>query len=101
VAPLNPDPALDRFLDQVRWAASLSADSADRDGNLISRRAGIALLLMLAVQVVGSVYSCHRLRNPPAYRRFADHRSFLGIPNFGAVASNLPFAVMGLWGLGC
>ena len=30
---------------------------------------------------------------------FADQRSFLGIPNFGDVVSNLPFAVVGLWGL--
>jgi hypothetical protein len=30
---------------------------------------------------------------------FADQRSFLGIPNFGDVVSNLPFAAVGLWGL--
>jgi hypothetical protein len=30
---------------------------------------------------------------------FADQRSFLGIPNFNDVVSNLPFAAIGLWGL--
>ena len=35
---------------------------------------------------------------PTAYHRFADHRSFLGIPNFADVASNLRFAVIALWG---
>jgi hypothetical protein len=36
---------------------------------------------------------------PPSYHNFADHRAWLGIPNFGDVASNLPFAVIGVWGL--
>ena len=30
---------------------------------------------------------------------FADQRSFLGIPNFGDVVSNVPFAIFGLLGL--
>ena len=34
-----------------------------------------------------------------AYHPFADRRSLLGIPDFGDVASNLPFAVIGIWGL--
>ena len=36
---------------------------------------------------------------PPAYHLFADHRRFLGIPIFGGVISNLPFAVIGIWGV--
>jgi hypothetical protein len=36
---------------------------------------------------------------PQSYHVFADRRSFLGIPNFGDVVSNLPFAVVGVWGL--
>lgn len=36
---------------------------------------------------------------PLSYHNFADHRSWLGIPNFGDVASNLPFAIIGFWGL--
>lgn len=36
---------------------------------------------------------------PQAYHSFADRRPFLGIPNFGDVVSNLPFAVIGIWGL--
>jgi len=35
----------------------------------------------------------------PAYHRFADTRSFFGIPNFYNVVSNAGFAVVGLWGL--
>jgi hypothetical protein len=36
---------------------------------------------------------------PQSYHVFADRRSFLGIPNFGDVVSNLPFAVVGVCGL--
>lgn len=44
------------------------------------------------------------LRMPPipqsaAYHQFADQRHWLGIPNFLNVASNLPFALIGIWGL--
>lgn len=34
-----------------------------------------------------------------AYHAFADTRAFLGIPNFWNVCSNLPFFVVGVWGL--
>jgi hypothetical protein len=36
---------------------------------------------------------------PLSYHNFADHRSWFGIPNFNDVASNLPFAIFGIWGL--
>ncbi|HTS37554.1 MAG TPA: hypothetical protein VMH04_17895 [Candidatus Solibacter sp.] len=36
---------------------------------------------------------------PLAYHNFADHRAWLGIPNFGDVVSNLPFALVGIAGL--
>lgn len=36
---------------------------------------------------------------PLSYHNFADHRSWLGIPNFGDVVSNLPFAIVGVSGL--
>jgi hypothetical protein len=40
-----------------------------------------------------------RIPQPQSYHSFADHRSWLGIPNFGDVVSNLPFAVIGLLGI--
>lgn len=40
-----------------------------------------------------------RVAQPLSYHNFADHRSWLGIPNFGDVASNLFFAISGAWGL--
>jgi hypothetical protein len=40
-----------------------------------------------------------RIPQPQSYHSFADRRSLLGIPNFGDVASNLPFAVIGVLGI--
>jgi hypothetical protein len=40
-----------------------------------------------------------RTPQPLSYHYFADRRSWLGIPNFGDVASNILFLVAGLWGL--
>ena len=43
----------------------------------------------------------HPFHQDPAYHDFADKESFLGIPNAANVLSNLPFAVVGLFGLCC
>jgi hypothetical protein len=40
-----------------------------------------------------------RIPQPLSYHLFADRRGLFGIPNFGDVASNLPFALVGVWGL--
>jgi len=40
-----------------------------------------------------------RIPQPQSYHDFADQRGWLGIPDFGDVASNLLFAVAGAWGL--
>jgi len=59
-----------------------------------------AILLLLLTGVVALIASMlPRIPQPQAYHLFADRRSFFGIPNFGDVASNLPFAVIGIWGL--
>ncbi len=36
---------------------------------------------------------------PPSYNNFADQRTFFGVPNFMDVVSNLPFLLVGIWGL--
>jgi len=66
---------------------------------LISQKASIWLLLILALVVALAVFFVPRIPQPQAYHRFGDARSFLGIPNFGDVVSNLPFAVVGVWGI--
>ena len=66
---------------------------------LISRKASLGLLVLLTAIVVVICCMLPRIPQPLSYHHFADRRSFLGIPNFGDVASNLPFAVIGIWGL--
>lgn len=66
---------------------------------MLSRKNGIALMLGVAAGI-----ALLMLRLPPipqslSYHDFADHRSWMGIPNFGDVASNFAFAVVGIWGL--
>jgi hypothetical protein len=65
---------------------------------MVSHRLGLALLALVTVTIFASLYFIPRIPQPLNYHNFADHRTWLGIPNFGNVASNLPFAVFGLMG---
>jgi len=49
--------------------------------------------------VVAAAMLLPRIPQPQSYHAFADQRRWLGIPNFGDVASNLLFALGGAWGL--
>jgi len=66
---------------------------------LISQKASVGVLLFLTLAVALVFSLLPRIPQPPAYHMFADQRGFLGIPNFLNVFSNLPFAIIGLWGL--
>jgi hypothetical protein len=57
------------------------------------------LLAGVAVLGAGAVIAYGPIPQAPGYHAFADQRSFLGIPRFGDVASNLPFLLVGLRGL--
>jgi len=57
------------------------------------------LLLAVAIVIATIAHLLPPIPQPAAYHNFADQRSFLGIPNFGDVVSNLPFALVGLCGL--
>jgi len=65
----------------------------------ISRQAGLSFLISLTVLIFLVASSLPRIAQPLSYHRFADQRPFFGIANFGDVASNLPFAVIGICGL--
>ncbi len=60
-----------------------------------------APLFLLALAVVLAIVALFLppIPQPLAYHNFADQRSFLSIPNFGDVVSNLPFAIVGICGL--
>jgi hypothetical protein len=66
---------------------------------LLSRRAGIWLFPVVAAALGIAALLVPRIPQPLSYHHFADRRSWLGIPNFGDVASNILFLLAGLWGL--
>ena len=66
---------------------------------MISRRAGLKVLFVVTIIIVVVDLWLPRIPQPQSYHMFADQRSFLGIPNFGDVVSNVPFAIVGWWGL--
>jgi hypothetical protein len=61
--------------------------------------AGFAMISTVTAAAIMLTAALDRIPQDPAYHEFADGRSFLGIPNFGDVISNLPFVVIGLLGL--
>src|SRR5260370_15329439 len=67
---------------------------------MLSRRAGIWPFLALAVVVATTALLVPRTPQPLSYHHFADQRSWLGVPNFGDVASNFLFFVAGKGGVG-
>lgn len=56
------------------------------------------ILLAVAVVMTGAAFFVPPVAQDLAYHDFADHRAIWGIPNFCDVLSNLPFAVVGIWG---
>jgi disulfide bond formation protein DsbB len=65
----------------------------------LPRRAGIWPFLVLALAIGTAAFLAPRSDLPLSYHNFADQRPWLGIPNFGAVASNALFFLAGLCGL--
>ena len=66
---------------------------------MIPRSKAPLLLLALAIVIAVVALLLPPIPQPLAYHNFADHRTWLGIPNFGDVVSNVPFAIVGLGGL--
>ena len=59
----------------------------------------IAVFSAIAAVVIAVFLFVAPIPQDPAYHAFADGRSLLGIANFWNVASNLPFLVVGAWGV--
>jgi len=56
-------------------------------------------LIGIALAIVAALLSIAPIAQDPAYHRFADQRTVLGVANFWNVASNLPFTVLGVLGM--
>jgi len=56
------------------------------------------ILTVAAVGVIGSLF-VPRIPQDPAYHQFADSRTLLGIANFWNVITNIPFVLVGIFGL--
>lgn len=65
---------------------------------MTEKRSAVVLLSIAAVAVV-ALFLHAPIPQDPAYHAFADTRSFAGIANFADVLSNLPFLIVGLYGL--
>lgn len=66
---------------------------------MIPRTRAPLLLLAPAIVIAIIAFFLPPIPQPLAYHNFADHRAWLGVPNFDDVVSNLPFAIVGVWGL--
>lgn len=62
-------------------------------------RSGVVQLAVIAILGVLALLMIGPIAQDPAYHRFADTRIAAGIANAGNVLSNLPFLLVGLWGL--
>ena len=56
-------------------------------------------LFFLALTSLLAVFAMNPIGQDPSYHAFADRRQFLGIPNFANVVSNIPFLLIGIFGL--
>lgn len=65
----------------------------------VSARYRIGFLMPLFVAALVGLFFLEPIPQSAAYHGFIDTRSWPGIPNFGDVVSNIPFAVAGGYGL--
>jgi hypothetical protein len=64
------------------------------------RRPIVWILILLVLAGGAAFFIVPPIAQPQWYHNFADQRFLLGIPNFWNVISNLPFFLVGVWGVG-
>jgi len=65
----------------------------------MNERCRIGILVAMFIVAVAGLFFLDPISQSVAYHGFTDTRPWLGIPNFGDVASNLPYAFAGGFGL--
>ena len=63
------------------------------------RRTRLGLLAAVSLVALASLWFVPRIALGPMYHRFADTRTIWGIPNCIDTLSNIPFVVVGVWGM--
>ena len=63
------------------------------------RRTRLALIAVISLAAVTILSLAPRLPLGPSYHVFADQRTLFGIPNALNVLSNIPFLLVGMWGV--
>jgi hypothetical protein len=74
-------------------------DKGPKLGKPAAFEARILGFLGMAIVVLGIVFCFPPIPQDLTYHEFADDRTMLGVPSFLNVASNLPFLVVGVFGL--
>jgi hypothetical protein len=59
----------------------------------------LQLLAVVCLAAVVAVFFVPRIPQDPAYHRFVDDRTLLGVPNFWNVVSNIGYLLVGIYGL--
>jgi hypothetical protein len=62
-------------------------------------RSRIFIVLLITFFAIAALFFTPRIPQPLSYHSFADERNFLGLHNALNVFSNLPFLLVGFWGL--
>lgn len=65
----------------------------------MTKKSGIWVLVAATFVVILAASLAPRAAQPLDYHKFADTRGWLGIPNWGNVVSNVPFVIVGIWGI--
>ena len=63
------------------------------------RRTRVAIIAVFCLAALTILSLAPRLPLGPSYHVFADQRTVLGLPNGQNVLSNIPFFIVGMWGL--
>jgi len=60
---------------------------------------GYSIIALITIAILTTIFLLDPVAQDPAYHQFIDSRTFLGIPNFINVTSNLAFLLVGLLGI--
>jgi hypothetical protein len=66
---------------------------------MLSKKTSILILFIITTLTVVFGFTLNPIEQPQWYHQFADQRQWMGMSNAWNVLSNIPFALVGVWGL--